>query len=166
MESEPKEKGRSSSGPITTIEAVRLVAAHNARAPLDSEEQMLLFLQSWWSRTYNRPLKDPLLLEYTIEELTYEFYDRIERQKAFDESLEQEGDKMEEAKDKEAEDWAEKMEREEREADLAKEATKSDAKVPDQTKTAANVAWMEEQLRANKEVHGEDFGEDIDEQFE
>ena len=165
MERRPEEEGSSSSGPITTIEAVRRVAAHNARAPLETEELLLLFLQSWWSRTYNRPLKDPLLLSYTLEELLYEFYDRIERVKAQEESLEQDDVKIEEAKDKEASDWAERMEREEMEAEMRAEAAKAGSE-SDPTKDPENIAWMEEQMRVGKEVHGETFGEDIDDSFE
>lgn len=166
MERKSEEENSENSGSLTTLDAIRKLAAHNARADLDSEEQLLLFLQSWWSRIYNRPLKDPLLQSYTLEELLYEFYDRIERQKADEERLEQESDKIEEAKDRQAEDWAEKMEREEREAEMRAEAAKSETEQPDPTKDPANVAWMEEQLRVGKEVHGETFGEDIDEKFE
>ena len=101
---------------------------------------------------------------YTIEELLYEFYDRIERQKASEEALDQESDKIEVAKEKEAEDWAEKMEREEREAEMRAEAAKSEQLDP--TKDPANIAWMEEQLRLGKAAHGETFGEDIEESFE
>lgn len=125
----------------------------------------MLFLQSWWSRTYNRPLKDPLLQSYTLEELLYEFYDRIERAKAEQERLEQEDVKIEEQQDKAAEDWAEKMEREEREAEMRAQAAKSEEK-PDPTKDPANIKWMEEQLEAGKKIFGETFGEDIDDSFE
>lgn len=31
-------------------------------------------LQWWWCRQYNRPLKDPLLQEYTLEELQIEYF--------------------------------------------------------------------------------------------
>lgn len=165
MERRSEEKDSEATGSISIVDAVRRLAAHNARAELDSEEQLILFLKSWWSRTYNRPLKDPLLESYTLEELLYEFYDRVERQKAEDERLELESDKIEEAKDREAEDWAEKMEREEREAEMRSDAAKLESQ-PDPTKDPANIAWMEEQLRVGKEVHGETFGEDIDEQFE
>lgn len=103
-------------------------------------------------------------MSYTLEELLYEFYDRIERQKAADEALEQDGVKIEEDKDRAAEDWAEKMEREEREAEMRAEASKS--KTVDPTTDPENVKWMEEQIQANKEIHGETFGEDIDESFE
>lgn len=104
------------------------------------------------------------MLSYTLEELLYEFYDRIERQKAQDEALEQEDVKIEERKDQEAEDWAEKMEREEREAELRAEAAKMQAAKSDPTKDPENIAWMEEQMRVGKEVHGETFGEDIDDE--
>lgn len=124
-----------------------------------------MFLQSWWSRTYNRPLKDPLLAEYTIEELLYEFYDRIERVKAEQERLEQDDVKIEENRDKANEDWAEKMEREEREAEMRNQAAKSEEK-PDPTKDPENIKWMEEQLQAAKKIHGDTFGEDIEENFE
>ena len=127
----------------------------------------MLFLKSWWSRTYNRPLKDPLLENYTIEELLYEFYDRIERLKAEQERLEQEDVKMEEDKDKQAEDWAEKMEREEREAEMRSSAAKSEEKPAiDPAKDPENIKWMEEQLQAAKQVYGDTFGEDIEENFE
>lgn len=164
MERRAEEEISETSRPVTVIDAVKRVAAHNARADLDTEEQLLLFLQSWWSRTYNRPLKDPLLLSYTLEELLYEFYDRIERAKADEERLERESDKIEEAKDKAVEDWAEKMEREEREAEMRSEAAKSTTSDP--TKDPANIAWMEEQLQVGKAIHGETFGEDIDDRFE
>lgn len=166
MERRTEKEDSEATGSISIIDAVRKLAAHNARAELNSEEQLLLFLQSWWSRTYNRPLKDPLLLSYTLEELLYEFYDRIERQKADEERLEQESDKIEEAKEKETEDWAEKMEREEREAEMRAAAAKSEEPKSDPTKDPENMKWMEEQIRLGKQLHGETFGEDIEEKFE
>ena len=146
------------------VENIKALASHNARAALNTEESMLLFLQSWWSRTYNRPLKDPLLQSYTIEELLYEFFDRIERQKAEQERIESESDRIEEAKERADEDWAEKMEREELEAEMRKNAAKNTH--PDPTQDPENIAWMEEQLKRGKEEFGEDFGEDIKENFE
>lgn len=164
MERRAKEKD-SEARSISTIDAVKEIATRNARADLDTEEQLLLFLQSWWSRTYNRPLKDPLLQTYTMEELLYEFYDRIERIKAEEERLEQEDVKIEEQQDKAAEDWAEKMEREEREAEMRAAGSKSEVK-SDPTKDPANIKWMEQQLEAGKKVYGETFGEDIEDSFE
>lgn len=143
------------------IDAIKNLAAHNARAPLESEEQIWLFLTSWWSRTYNRPLKDPLLKEYTLEELLYEFYDRIERDKASEEMAERTDGKIEEAKEKEALDWAELEEKKELE-ELARKEGKASAEEVDPTKDPANQKWMEEQLAQQKKLLGDDFGENLD----
>ena len=107
---------------------------------------MLLFLRSWWSKTYNRPLKDPILESYTLHELLYEFYDKQERKRAAEFQFEEEADKIEEEKEQETLDWIEEEERKEREALEAQQK-------------AEEEKWMLEQL---KKEHGEDFGEDID----
>lgn len=161
-----QEDSRDSESGLSVIESIKKLATYNARAELNTEEQLLLFLQSWWSRTYNRPLKDPLLLSYTLEELLYEFYDRIERSKAEEERLEREDVMIEEEKDKANEDWAEKMEREEREAEMRESGAKSSEPIPDPTKDPANVAWMEKQIEEAKVVYGETFGEDIQDNFD
>ena len=167
MERRSKEKDSEDSRSHTSvIDSIQKLAAHNARADLDTDEKLLLFLQSWWSRTYNRPLKDPILISYSLEELLYEFYDRIERSKAEQERLEQDDVKIEEDKDKAAEDWAEKMEREERETAMREEAHKVEQLTKDPTKDPANIAWMEEQIKKGKEEFGESFGENIDEGFD
>lgn len=122
---------------------------------------MILFLKSWWSNLYNRPLKDPLLESYTLEELLYEFYDRMERQKAAEERTIQEADKMEADKEQEVLDWAEQEEKKEMEA-LRQAADKAAA---DPTKNPENIKWMNEQLERYKQEYGESFGEDIDDTF-
>lgn len=124
---------------------------------------MTLFLKSWWSSTYNRPLKDPLLESYTLEELIYEFYDKIEREKAREERVTQETDKMEEAKEKEVLDWAEEEEKKELEEMRQAEAA---AKAVNPAQDPENIKWMNEQLEKAKIVHGNTFGEDIEEKFE
>lgn len=121
---------------------------------------MTLFLKSWWSSAYNRPLKDPLLESYTLEELLYEFYDKIERAAAREERSIQEADKIDEAKEKEVLDWAEQEERKELE-----EMRLQAAKTASPTQDPDNVKWMNEQLEKAKQVHGETFGEDIEEEF-
>ena len=161
-----EEDSKDSGSELSVVESIKKIASFNARAELHNEEQLLLFLQSWWSRTYNRPLKDPLLLSYTIEELLYEFYDRIERSKAEQERLEQEDVKIEEDKDKVNEDWAEKMERQELEAEMRKSGAKSSEPIPDPTKDPANVAWMEKIIEEGKATYGETFGEDIEDGFD
>lgn len=168
MEGRPEEKDGSTSrsSSDTIVDQIKKLAAYNARAPLDTEEQLQLFLQSWWSRTYNKPLKDPILLTYTLEELIYEFYDRIERTKADHERLEQDDVRIEVDKEKADEDWAEKMEREEAEAEMRADGKESSQPIPDPTKDPANIKWMEEQMAIGKEQFGESFGEDIDDNFE
>lgn len=140
------------------IECIRAIAAYNARADLKSEYQLTLFLKSWWSNLYNRPLKDPLLESYTFEELLYEFYDKIERQKAAEERAIKEADKMEEVKEKEVLDWAEQEEK--KELEELQKAAANPAQDPE------NVKWMNEQLNKYKEIYGDSFGEDIDESFD
>lgn len=122
-------------------------------------------MQSWWSRTYNRPLKDPLLLSYTIEELLYEFYDRIERRAAEEERTNSESDRIEEEKEKSVLDWAEQEEKRELEELKKKAYQEEGAPSTDPTKDPANIAWMEEQLKQGKQLFGDSFGEDIEEDF-
>jgi hypothetical protein len=108
-----------------------------------------LFLRSWWSRTYNRPLKDPLLETYTLHELLYEYHDKVERKRASEVALEAETDKIELEELDETLAWVEEEERLEREAAEAKQREEDEK-------------WMIEQLKAE---HGDDFGEDIDLDF-
>jgi hypothetical protein len=151
---------------LTVAESIRKIAAKNARADLDSEEQLLLFLQSWWSRLYNRPLLDPLLQSYTLEQLLYEFWDRVERKAAEEERIKDVEIEHEQNKEKADLDWAEKMEQEEL-AQIKAKATISEEKKPlDPTKDPANIKWMEEQMKLHKEQFGASFGEDIEENFE
>ena len=128
----------------------------------------MLFLKSWWSRFYNRPLLDPLLESYSLEQLLYEFYDKVERKLAADE-LEKDIEIFKEEKKEQADlDWAEKMEQEELAAMKAKAEAKAQEppKEQDPTKDPENVKWMEEQMKLAKQQFGESFGEDIEENFE
>jgi hypothetical protein len=166
-----EESGRSSSAELSIVDAVKAIAAFNARADLSNEQQLLLFLQSWWSRTYNRPLKDPILQTYTLEELLYEFYDRVERDKARKEQSEEDDDRIELEKEKADLDWAQIEEMKEMEEDKkrqsAKASPKQDEPAPaDPTKDPANVKWMEEQLHLAKQQFGESFGEDVEVKFD
>ena len=135
---------------------------------MSSEASQLRFLHSWWSRTYNRPLKDPLLQQYTLEELYYEFKDRTEREKARLEQAEEQADKIEEAKQEETDAWiaAEEAKQEETDAWIAaEEAKESNSNPPNWKPTEGDQKWMEEELERAKIEHGESFGEDIDEDF-
>lgn len=84
-----------------------------------------------------------------MQELLYEFYDKIERVKAAELTFEEEADKIEEAKEQETLDWIEEEERKEREEE-------------ERRQREADEQWMLEQLKAE---HGDDFGEDIDLDF-
>jgi len=110
---------------------------------------MDLFLRSWWCRTYNRPLKDPLLAEYTTYDLLYEYHDKEERKNASLAVLEEEADKIEEAIVEETESWIEEEERKEREAEEAKKK--------------AEELWMVEQLKKQDPTFGDDLNMDFSE---
>lgn len=101
-----------------------------------------------------------------MEELLYEFYDKIERRAAEEERSESDSVKIEEGKEKADQDWAEQEERKELEALKAKAAVEETQPTQDPTKDPVNVAWMEEQLKKGKEKFGETFGEDIEDEFE
>ena len=58
-------------------EVQKIAKSHHIQDPLDNVETFTRFLQFWWCRQYNRPLKDPLLKAYTLEELTYEWLRHI-----------------------------------------------------------------------------------------
>jgi hypothetical protein len=174
MERRFEAEGSESSRDVnSTIEIIKNIAAKNARADLSDEHQLLLFLQSWWSMTYNRPLKDPILASYTLEELLYEFFDRIERDKARREQVDEEADRIEEMKEKEVLDWIQEEEKKELQGESsdgensdAESASDTDLEQYDPAKDPENVKWMEEHLARGKQIYGEDFGEDIDHNFE
>ena len=114
-----------------------------------SERGNLLFLMSWWSEHYNRPLKDPLLQEYTIEELAYEYYGYHKRKQYIQEKY-QENDKIEEEQAwEDAEAWADAM-----------EAADAESPQEDPREDPANQQWMQGQIDLAKKEIGEDFGED------
>ncbi len=137
---------------FSTLEAVHELAKYDARNT-DTEDGLILFLKSWWSKQYNRPLKDPLLESYTLPELLYEYYDKSERALAAEEVIELNTDKIEAAQEEETMGWVEEEERKDREA----EETEAKAK-----KEAEDEKWMLKQL---KKEHGDDFGKDIDTDF-
>lgn len=127
------------------ISHIKKIVENIAHSDIDSDEKFFLYLRSWWSRTYSRPLKDPLLDEYTPEELYYEYCDHSERIKAAENMADEASDKIEDDKFKDAMDWAEEEELRELE-ELKKNKQKE---------------WMKKELEKNKEELGEDFGEDL-----
>ena len=115
----------------------------------------MLFLKYWWSQHYNRPLKDPILESYTLEELTYEYYDKIERRKAAETAVEQESDRIEDEVLEDNLAWAEEEERKEREAMQQRM----------EEEKAANEEWMKQELEKAKQEYGDDYGDNIDVDF-
>jgi hypothetical protein len=129
----------------------------------------------WWVHTFNLPLKHPILQSYTFEELVYEYHAYQERKAAYAASIEEEADKIEEAKAKADEEWADQMEREEAEerareeaakAKKAEEAKKESQAQLDPRKDPANIKWMEEQIEKAKKKMGPEFGEDLKVSFD
>lgn len=96
-----------------------------------------------------------------MEELLYEFFDRIEREKAAQELTEQQSDNIEQAKEQDALDWAEQEEKREQEALERREGGSVKLSPPSDEEVAANKKWMAEQLAEQKKLLGEDFGEDM-----
>lgn len=137
---------------VSAFEAIELITKHHAKTT-DTEEGIDLFLRSWWSRTYNRPLKDPLLLEYSTYDLLYEYNDIEARKNATLEILEVEADKIEEAVVQETEDWIEEEERKEREA----------AEAALEAKRLKEEQWMLEQLKKQDPSFGDDLNMDFSE---
>jgi hypothetical protein len=137
-------------------DAILKITKRNASISVNSEESLLFRLQSWWSNHYNRPLKDPLLLSYTLEELLFEYHDKDQRHLAELMSSEQEADNIERDRLQTNLDWAEQEELKERKAEEEKKI-----------KQEADEKWMQEQLlKEGKGQFGEDFGNDISEDFE
>ena len=139
---------------MSAIEAIDKLTYNIARAPLDTAATQFLFLRSWWSKYYNRPLKDPILQEYTLEELYYEYRDKVQREEAAREASEEATDNIEQKKEDDAMAWAQEEERKEREAEEQAAGNLSN-----------DEAWMQEQIQRAKSVYGDDFGEDIVEDF-
>jgi hypothetical protein len=115
---------------------------------------------SWWSEKYNRPLKDPILASYTLEELSYEYCLSNERFAAQKERDEEESDKIEEAKAKADEEWANQMEDEDEDG-----AEPAAPKYSNPMSNPDNIKWMQEEIERNKQEYGEDFGDDFDISF-
>ena len=82
----------------------------------------------------------------------YEYHDKTERKRAAEEDVDKESDKIEDERLEANLSWAEEEERREMEELKAKQEAEQKKK---------DKAWMEEQLKKEKEKFGEDFGEDL-----
>lgn len=59
----------------TKIYYFKKLALHNIEEKPSDGQSLLKFLKRWWCNYYNKPYKDPLLEEYTLEELLLEYYE-------------------------------------------------------------------------------------------
>ena len=149
---------------LSIFEQIQIIARRDAGLEI-GEKANRIFLTNWWCTHYSRPLKDPLLLEYTTEELAYEYYltgemERLRHKKLAD-AAKHEADKIEEERLNAASSWADQMEAQ----DAAEEAKNKDPEI-DPLKDPKNIEWMEEEIKKSKLVFGEEFGEDISSDFE
>ena len=158
-------------GNLSTYDLIQRIAKRDARLEF-GEKHNRIFLTNWWCNHYNRPLKDPLLQQYTLEELAYEYYLVGEIALYQQEKINKKADKIEEEKLEAAEAWADQMEKEEQELEelmRSKKSSPTDQVNEDEPQNEIinpesdprQVEWMEEQIKQNKLVFGEDFGDDI-----
>lgn len=107
-------------------------------------------MSGWWSSRYSRPIKDPLLQTYTLEELLYEYFLHTEKDVVDAEQIENAKGKEEDDKLDAEEAWADQMEAE-FEAELEAERKKTEQE-----------EWMKKQL----EEESQEFKEDLSINFE
>lgn len=139
------------------LDHLRDIAKRHVRAR-SGENSIYRQLSFWWCKKYNRPFRDPLLQSYTLEDLIYEYYMVTEAEEYKRELEEQEADKIEEAKIKADEDWADAMEAEEEEVE---EPTQ-----PNPLEDPKNKEWVEKEIEKSKLFFGDDFGDDINMTFD
>ena len=114
-------------------------------------------MRSWWSKYYSRPLKDPLLESYTLEELLYEYFDIIKRKEAEEEEAKAINDKIEDEKLDATLKWAEEDER--LEAELAAQEEMLKNSLGD--KQEPQNEQSEQKNEPNEEVYPEEINSDF-----
>ena len=57
------------------INNIKRIAYNNVIKDVNDKESLFEYLKRWWCRQYNRPYKDPLLGEYSFEDLVLEYYE-------------------------------------------------------------------------------------------
>lgn len=103
----------------------RLARAHRLIDATSSEEALRRQLELWWCIKYSRPFKDPLLKDYTTQELIYEYLTYY--------YLDSENDpKVKEQNEKQSEEdlaWVYEQQRKIQEAQSKKQAQPSPPKI-------------------------------------
>jgi hypothetical protein len=60
---------------LELFDSVKQLAEGGLDKKLLTYEELLFRLRRWWCHHYKRPYKDPLLDDYTFEELAFEYFD-------------------------------------------------------------------------------------------
>jgi hypothetical protein len=108
----------------------------------------LLSIKLWWCEKYNRPLKDPLLEDYTEEELLFEYFTLVENE-SYRKELKEEGDRIKEEESLEEDnDWADQM-----------EAMEKESKQPEEEPelTQDDIEWMQKEIQEDEDHDHEDM---------
>ena len=148
---------------LSLSEQIQQIARQHVREDTGIEN-ITRFLMLWWSNQYKRPLKDPLLLSYSLEELMYEYYAHTERNIYEQEQLQAENDRIEEERIQADEDWADDMERQEAEERVARAEAEKAKQIKDPTQDPEHLEWVEKQLKESDTIF-EDFGQDLNIDF-
>ena len=128
----------------------------------EGEKYTFQYLSSWWSRYYNRPLKDPLLQQYTLEELAYEYY-AVSETNVYQKELDNEStDKIEEEKLRQANEWADKMEDDEDDTEWTEEEL-AELDIPTPKASKQDEEWIKQNIDENELFFDEDLNLTFDE---
>jgi hypothetical protein len=164
MERESRNKkysGNSDSDSLSFIEDIKLLIERERNKTQLTYDEYLFRLKRWWCGHYRRPYKDPMLNEYTFEELFYEYWDIT--------SKDQEATPTDEIPQEEY-DWA----AEEEAKELAEEALRNQEndKIEPEADPAGDEAWAQQYIAntsentlVNPSGDEADFGGDIDATF-
>lgn len=144
---------------LSLSEQIQQIARKHVREEM-GEESVTRFLMLWWSNHYKRPLKDPVLQSYSLEELMYEYYIHMERNRFEQEQLQAESDRIEEEKMKADEDWADEMERMEAEEHIARAEAQKKKQEQDMIEDPEHQEWMQKQIEEGQTLF-DDFGQDL-----
>jgi hypothetical protein len=87
---------------LLSFENIRQKVVSKIKQPIKSMDDLEGYLVRWWCRRYNQPYKCSEVLNYTLEELVYEYLDVLYR----DNPDKIDGDEVDEAQiAKEDEEW-------------------------------------------------------------
>lgn len=127
------------------------------------------WLQRWWCKKYNRPRKDPLLNEYTLEELMIEYLEdaiEIDPQEEFSRETRESGMFIHRSGDKLMDQWQEKTARGEKidfsEAFTSEESKRAFEKIRQKSRDRFKKRNDMKDVAPVEEIH-DCYGGDVDE---